>query len=58
MTAGALRLLQRLEGVADIGVEPAAAGIQMRKNRLAHPRVQNFLMCSAIPGTALSWPWL
>jgi hypothetical protein len=19
---------------------------------------QNFLVCSAIPGTALSWPWL
>src|SRR4051794_20885638 len=38
-----LRLLQRLERVADIGVKPAAAGIQMRKNRLAHPRIPEFL---------------
>ena len=38
-----LRLLQRLERVADIRVEPGAARVQMRKDRLAHPRVPELL---------------
>ena len=39
----ALGLLQRLERVADIGVEPGAARVQMRKDRLEHPRIPEFL---------------
>ena len=37
------RLLQHLQRVADIGIEPTAAGIEIRKDRLAHPRVPEFL---------------
>src|SRR6185312_10232266 len=40
---GTLRLLQRLDRVADIGVEPGAAGVQMRKDRFAHPRIPELL---------------
>ena len=53
-----LRFLERLERVADIGVEPAAAGVQMRKDRFPHPRVPEFLDVLGDPRHGLVWPWL
>src|SRR6266403_3227556 len=34
-----LGLLQRLDGVADVGVQPSATRIEMCEDRLAHARV-------------------
>src|SRR4030081_3045212 len=37
-----LRLLQRLERVAHVGIEAGAATVEMGEDRLAHPRVPEF----------------
>ena len=54
-----LGLFERLDRIPHVGIEPGAAGVEMGKDRLAHPRVPEFfdVIGDARHGLVMAWLW-